>query len=59
MKKLKKYDDALSSVIGSFLMVTMTIILAGVITASVFMMGLPNQAPQVSVRAVSADPTLD
>ncbi len=59
MKKLKKYDDALSPVIGVFVMVTMTVILAAVITTSVLMIGLPKQAPQVSIRAVSADPTLD
>jgi flagellin-like protein len=59
MKKLKKYDEAVSPVIGVFLMVMMTVILAAVITASVFFMGLPKQAPQVSIRAVSADPILD
>ena len=59
MKNLKKYDEAVSPVIGVFLMVMMTVILAAVITASVFLMGLPVQAPQVSIRAVSVDPALD
>ncbi len=56
---LKKDDEAVSPVIGVFLMITMTVILAAVITASVFFMGLPNQAPQMSIRAVSADTILD
>ncbi|TRZ88292.1 MAG: type IV pilin [Methanosarcinales archaeon] len=55
----KKDDEAVSPIIGVFLMVTMTVIMAAVITASVLFMGLPNQAPQTSIRAVSADPTLD
>ena len=59
MKKLKKYDDALSPAIGVLLMVTMTIILAFVVTMFVYSTGLLKQAPQVSIRAVSADPTLD
>ena len=56
---LRKDDEAVSPVIGVLLMVTMTFIMAAVITASVFFMGLPNQASQASIRAVSADPTLD
>lgn len=57
--KLEKCDEAVSPITGVFLMVTMTIIMATVITASVLFMGLPNQAPQISIRAVSADPIHD
>lgn len=56
---LNKDDDAVSHVIGVLLMVTMTFMMAAVIAASVLLMGLPNQAPQTSIRVVSADPALD
>jgi len=52
-------DKALSPIIGVLLMVTMTIMLAFVVIMFVYSTGLSKQAPHVSIRAVSAEPTLD
>jgi len=55
MNKTLKNDDAVSPVIGTILIVAITVIVAANIAVFVFGMGPSNSMPQASIRILSAD----
>lgn len=50
MKMLRRNEEAVSPVIGTILMVAITVILAAVIAAFVFGMGTPEKTPTASLK---------
>ena len=54
LKKLFKYNDAVSPVIGVILMVAITVILAAAIGSSVFGQGPTKSAPQANIGIKAA-----
>ncbi|MDO9096601.1 MAG: type IV pilin N-terminal domain-containing protein [Candidatus Methanoperedens sp.] len=57
--KFRKNEEAVSPVIGTILMVAITVILAAVIAAFVFGMGTPQKAPQASMVISSTSAAAD
>jgi flagellin-like protein len=51
-KAIKENDDAVTPVIGTILMVAITVIIAAVVAVFVFQMGTPHSTPQTSLQDI-------
>ena len=57
MEFIQKNNDAVSPVIGTILMVAITVIIAAIVAVFVFGGETPNSTPQASVKITSISPT--